>query len=71
MREILLRYNSTSAENVADQWDISRADQDQFAANSQKKAEMAQKNNRFVDEIAPVQIKTKRGELLVFIAHPE
>lgn len=54
-----------TAENVADQWDISRADQDQFAANSQKKAEMAQKNNRFVDEIAPVQIKTKRDNQTV------
>lgn len=58
-------HMGTTAENVAKQWDISRAQQDEFALASQNKAEAAQKAGRFVDEIAPVTIKTRKGETVV------
>src|SRR6202162_4802318 len=51
----------TTAENVARKFDISRREQDEFAAASQQKAEAAQKAGRFKAEIAPVEIVTKRG----------
>ncbi len=51
-----------TAENVAKQWQITRAEQDAFAAASQNKAEAAKKAGKFKDEIAPVVIKTKKGE---------
>ena len=51
-----------TAENVAKQWQITRAEQDAFAAASQNKAEAAKKAGKFKDEIAPVTIKTKKGE---------
>ncbi|MTH63317.1 acetyl-CoA C-acetyltransferase [Paracoccus shanxieyensis] len=54
-----------TAENVANKWDISRAVQDQFATESQNKAEAAQKAGRFADEIAPVTIKTRKGDIVV------
>ncbi|NOZ43008.1 MAG: acetyl-CoA C-acetyltransferase [Alphaproteobacteria bacterium] len=54
-----------TAENVADQWHISREDQDQFAARSQNKAEAAQAAGRFTDEILPVTIKNRRGDVEV------
>jgi len=54
-----------TAENVAGQWQISRADQDAFAAESQQKAEAAQKAGRFADEIAPVMVKTRKGEVRI------
>ena len=50
-----------TAENVAKQYDVSRREQDEFAALSQQKAEAAQKAGRFKDEITPVEIVTKRG----------
>eukprot|EP00794_Sanderia_malayensis_P000216 gene216-831_t len=50
-----------TAENVAKQWAISREDQDAFAAASQNKAEHAQKNDRFKQEITPVEIQTRSG----------
>lgn len=43
-----------TAENIADQWQFSRADQDLFALRSQERAEKAQRENRFQDEIVPV-----------------
>ncbi|MEG6507878.1 acetyl-CoA C-acetyltransferase [Methyloligella sp. 2.7D] len=54
-----------TAENVARQWQITREQQDEFAVNSQNKAEAAQKAGKFKDEIAPVTIKTRKGETVV------
>lgn len=54
-----------TAENVAKQWQITRDDQDAFAAHSQQKAEAAQKAGRFKDEIIPVTITTRKGDTVV------
>lgn len=54
-----------TAENVANQWDISRDQQDEFAVASQNKAEAAQKAGKFADEITPFTVKTRRGEIIV------
>jgi acetyl-CoA C-acetyltransferase len=54
-----------TAENVAEKYSISREDQDAFAASSQQKAEKAQNENRFADEIVPVSIREKK-ETIVF-----
>src|SRR4051812_21451025 len=50
-------HRGNPAENVARQWQITRAQQDQFAAASQNKAEAAQKAGKFKDEIVPVTVK--------------
>ena len=55
-------HMGVTAENVAEKWQISREDQDVFAATSQQKAEAAQKAGTFADEITPVTIKTRKGE---------
>ena len=55
-----------TAENVAAQYGVSRDDQDTFAADSQNKAEAAQKAGRFSDEIAPVEVPQRKGEPLIF-----
>jgi acetyl-CoA C-acetyltransferase len=57
-------HMGTTAENVAKKYDISRREQDEFAAASQQKAEAAQKAGRFKDEIAPVEILSKKGSTL-------
>jgi acetyl-CoA C-acetyltransferase len=54
-----------TAENVANQWQISRDMQDAFAVASQNKAEAAQKAGKFVDEIIPFILKTRKGEVTV------
>jgi acetyl-CoA C-acetyltransferase len=54
-----------TAENVAKQWDISREMQDAFAVASQNKAEAAQKAGKFVEEIIPFLIKTRKGDVSV------
>ena len=54
-----------TAENVAQKWQISRDQQDQFAAQSQDRAEKAQKNGVFKDEIVPVTLKTRKGEEVI------
>ena len=54
-------HMGVTAENVARQYDISRREQDEFAANSQQKAEAAQKAGRFRDEIVPVDIVSKKS----------
>src|SRR6201996_7558280 len=54
-----------TAENVAQRWQITRAQQDEFAVGSQNKAEAAQKAGRFKDEITPVTIKTRKGDVVV------
>ncbi len=53
-----------TAENVAEQWGITREAQDEFAANSQKKAVEAIEAGRFKDEIVPVPIKVKKQEVM-------
>jgi acetyl-CoA C-acetyltransferase len=58
-------HMGTTAENVARQWNISRDDQDQFAVASQNKAEAAQAAGRFKDEIVPVIISTRKGDVTV------
>jgi acetyl-CoA C-acetyltransferase len=54
-----------TAENVARQFQITREDQDRFALASQNKAEAAQKAGRFRDEIVPVTVKTRKGDIVV------
>ncbi len=54
-----------TAENVAEQWQISREMQDEFAVASQNKAEAAQKAGRFADEIVPFTISTRKGDTVV------
>ncbi|GGE51444.1 acetyl-CoA C-acetyltransferase [Actibacterium pelagium] len=54
-----------TAENVAEQWQISRDMQDEFAVGSQNKAEAAQKAGKFVDEIIPFTVKTRKGDIIV------
>ncbi len=54
-----------TAENVAEKWQISRDEQDRFAAQSQQRAEAAQKAGIFKDQIAPVTVKSRRGDTLV------
>ena len=58
-------HMGTTAENVAERWDISRSQQDAFAAASQQKAEAAQKAGRFVEEIVPVAISGRKGDTIV------
>jgi acetyl-CoA C-acetyltransferase len=54
-----------TAENVAQKWQITREQQDEFAAGSQQKAESAIKADRFKEEIVPVTIKTRKGDVVV------
>ncbi|HEY6863437.1 MAG TPA: acetyl-CoA C-acetyltransferase [Burkholderiales bacterium] len=61
-------HMGVTAENVAKQYQVSRAEQDEFAAKSQQKAEAAQKAGRFKDEIAPVEIAQRKGPALAFDA---
>jgi acetyl-CoA C-acetyltransferase len=58
-------HMGNTAENVAQRWQITREQQDQFATGSQQKAEAAQKAGRFKDEIVPVVIKGRRGDTIV------
>ena len=54
-----------TAENVADQWQITRETQDEFALASQNKAEAAQKAGKFDDEVVAFTIKTRKGDIVV------
>ena len=54
-----------TAENIAARWQITRADQDNFAVASQNRAEAAQKAGKFTGEIAPVTIKGRKGDTVV------
>lgn len=58
-------HMGTTAENVATRWEISRDQQDAFAAASQQKAEAARKAGKFADEIVPVTVKSRRGDTVV------
>ncbi|ADL13343.1 acetyl-CoA C-acetyltransferase [Acetohalobium arabaticum] len=55
-----------TAENVAEQWDISREEQDEFAATSQQRAEAALEEGKFEDEIVPVEVPQRKGDPVVF-----
>jgi acetyl-CoA C-acetyltransferase len=54
-----------TAENLAEKYQISRADQDSFSIESQNKAEKARASGRFRDEIAPVTVKGRKGDTVV------
>jgi acetyl-CoA C-acetyltransferase len=54
-----------TAENVASRWQITREAQDEFAVASQNKAEAAQKGGRFREEIVPVVVRTRKGDITV------
>ncbi len=58
-------HMGTTAENVAEKWQITRDDQDGFAVASQNKAEAAQKAGKFKDEIIPVTVKHRKGDTVV------
>jgi len=58
-------HMGTTAENVAQKWQITREQQDQFAAHSQQKAEAAMKAGNFKNEIVPVTIKGRKGDVVV------
>jgi len=55
-----------TAENIAEQWNITREAQDEFSLNSQLKCEAAQKAGKFTDEIVPVSIPQRKGDPIVF-----
>ena len=61
-------HMGTTAENVAKQYGISRAQQDEFSVASQNKAEAAQKAGMFKDEIVPAMIPQRKGDPLAFAA---
>ena len=54
-----------TAENVAEQWNISREELDEFSANSQQKCEKAMAEGKFKDEIVPVVVKNRKGDIVV------
>ncbi|HXP13609.1 MAG TPA: acetyl-CoA C-acetyltransferase [Stellaceae bacterium] len=58
-------HMGVTAENVARQWQITRDQQDGFAATSQQRAEAAQKAGKFKDEIVAVKISTRKGDVMV------
>jgi acetyl-CoA C-acetyltransferase len=58
-------HMGNTAENVAEKWQITRDQQDEFAVKSQNKAEAAQKEGKFKDEITPVTVKGRKGDTVV------
>ncbi len=58
-------HMGTTAENIAGKWQLNREEQDKFAAGSQNKAEAAQKEGRFKDEIVPITVKSRKGDIVV------
>lgn len=58
-------HMGVTAENVAQKWQITRADQDGLALRSQQKASAAQRAGKFKDEIAPVTVTTRKGDTIV------
>jgi len=58
-------HMGVTAENIAQRWQITRDEQDEFAAASQQKAEAAIKSGRFKDEIVPYTIKGRKGDTVV------
>ena len=59
-------HMGVTAENLCDRYELSRQEQDEFAAESQRKAASAQSEGRFIDEIVPVEIPVRRGEPVIF-----
>jgi acetyl-CoA C-acetyltransferase len=59
-------HMGVTAENIAKKYDISRQEQDEFAAASQQKTEAAQKAGKFDDQITPVEIPQRKGDPIVF-----
>ena len=59
-------HMGVTAENIAEQWNITREEQDQFALRSQLRAEKAIKEGKFKDEIVPVEIPQRKGEPIIF-----
>jgi len=55
-----------TAENIAEQWEITREEQDKFALNSQLKTEKAIKEGKFKDEIVPIEIPQRKGDPIIF-----
>ena len=55
-----------TAENLAEKYEISREEQDEFSAWSQQKAQAAIESNRFADEIVPVEVPGRKGQVTVF-----
>ena len=58
-------HMGNTAENIAERWQITRKEQDDFAISSQHKAGAAMDGGRFKDEIVPVTLKTRKGEVVV------
>jgi acetyl-CoA C-acetyltransferase len=58
-------HMGTTAQNIADKYNISREEQDAFSAGSQNKAEAARNAGKFADEIVPVTIKGRKGDIVV------
>ena len=58
-------HMGNTAENIAERWQITRAEQDEFALSSQHKAGAAMDAGKFKDEIVPVTIKTRKGDVVV------
>jgi acetyl-CoA C-acetyltransferase len=58
-------HMGNTAENVAQKYQITRQQQDEFAVGSQNKTESAQKGGKFKDEIAPVTVKSRKGDVVV------
>lgn len=59
-------HMGVTAENIATKYELDRQSQDEFAARSQQKAEKAQKENKFKDEIIPIEIPQRKGYPIVF-----
>ena len=59
-------HMGTTAQNIADRWNLSREAQDEFAAASQQKAEAALNDHRFADEVIPVSIPQRKADPIVF-----
>jgi acetyl-CoA C-acetyltransferase len=58
-------HMGVTAENIAEQWKLTRDEQDEFAALSQQKAEAAQKAGKFSEEILPIEIPQRKGDPVV------
>ncbi|MFW6261225.1 MAG: acetyl-CoA C-acetyltransferase [Spirochaetota bacterium] len=58
-------HMGVTAENLADRWEITREEMDEFAAKSQNKAEAAMKAGRFADEIVPIEVPARKGDPVV------
>ncbi|MDR4946697.1 acetyl-CoA C-acetyltransferase [Neobacillus cucumis] len=59
-------HMGVTAENLAEKYEISRSEQDEFSAWSQQKAQAAIESNRFADEIVPVEVPGRKGQVNVF-----